>query len=102
MGCLIIDIYYFFGARAVWLVFICYFFFLLGLSNLVAPAEATANAADAQAVEEPPSARFTWKIENFSKLNMKKQYSEVFVVGGYKWYLIFSFSTYYLLALCWS
>lgn len=50
----------------------------------VAPAEAT-NTVDAQAVDEPPSARFTWKIENFSKLNMKKQYSDVFLVGGYKW-----------------
>ncbi|KAH6802412.1 ubiquitin-specific protease 12 [Perilla frutescens var. frutescens] len=50
----------------------------------VAPAEAT-NTVDAQAVDEPPSARFTWRIENFSKLNMKKQYSEVFLVGGFKW-----------------
>lgn len=46
---------------------------------------------DAQAVDEPPSARFTWSIENFSKLNAKKQYSEVFVVGGFKWYLTFWF-----------
>lgn len=73
------------------------------LYNLVAPAEAT-NTVDAQAVDEPPSARFTWKIENFSKLNMKKQYSDVFVVGGYKWYFMFCFSTYLsvldLLALC--
>ncbi|KAJ9545953.1 hypothetical protein OSB04_025660 [Centaurea solstitialis] len=50
----------------------------------VAPAEA-ANTADAPAVDDPPSARFTWTIENFSRLTGKKLYSEVFFVGGYKW-----------------
>ncbi|XP_057778704.1 ubiquitin C-terminal hydrolase 12-like isoform X2 [Salvia miltiorrhiza] len=54
----------------------------------VAPSEATTNAVDAQVVDEPPSARFTWKIENFSKVNMKKQYSDVFLVGGYKWRIL--------------
>ncbi|KAL3838137.1 hypothetical protein ACJIZ3_022728 [Penstemon smallii] len=50
----------------------------------VAPAEAP-NAVETQVVDEPPSARFTWTIENFSRLNTKKQYSEVFLVGGFKW-----------------
>lgn len=50
----------------------------------VAPAE-TPNTVDAQPVDDPPSARFTWTIENFSRLNTKKLYSEVFYVGGYKW-----------------
>lgn len=53
---------------------------------LVAQAE-TANTVDAQAVDDPPSARFTWTIENFSRLNTKKLYSDIFLVGGYKWYL---------------
>ncbi|KAK3205536.1 hypothetical protein Dsin_019582 [Dipteronia sinensis] len=44
-----------------------------------------ANAAENQPVEDPPSSRFSWKIDNFSRLNTKKHYSEVFVVGGYKW-----------------
>lgn len=57
---------------------------------VVAPAEAT-NTVDAQAVDDPPTARFTWTIENFSRLNMKKMYSEVFFVGGYKWYYYLSF-----------
>ncbi|XP_059665784.1 uncharacterized protein LOC132311736 isoform X2 [Cornus florida] len=35
--------------------------------------------------DDPPSTRFTWTIENFSKLNTKKLYSESFYVGGYKW-----------------
>jgi ubiquitin carboxyl-terminal hydrolase 7 len=50
----------------------------------VAPAE-TPNTADAQSVDDPPSARFTWSVENFSRLNTKKLYSDVFSVGGYKW-----------------
>ncbi|XP_034704927.1 ubiquitin carboxyl-terminal hydrolase 12-like isoform X2 [Vitis riparia] len=44
-----------------------------------------ASTVDAQTVEDPPSARFTWTIENFSRLNTKKLYSDVFYVGGYKW-----------------
>jgi ubiquitin carboxyl-terminal hydrolase 7 len=50
----------------------------------VVPAEAV-NAVDTQSVDDPPSARFTWTIENFTRLNTKKQYSEIFLVGGYKW-----------------
>ncbi|KAG2672498.1 hypothetical protein I3760_13G044700 [Carya illinoinensis] len=53
----------------------------------VAQAE-TANTVDAQAVDDPPSARFTWTIENFSRLNNKKLYSDVFFVGGYKWRIL--------------
>ncbi|KAK6944170.1 MATH/TRAF domain [Dillenia turbinata] len=39
-------------------------------------------------VDDPPTSRFTWTIENFSRLNIKKLYSEVFVVGGYKWRIL--------------
>ncbi|PRQ55945.1 putative ubiquitinyl hydrolase 1 [Rosa chinensis] len=31
------------------------------------------------------SGTFTWKIDKFSKLNADKCYSEVFVIGGFKW-----------------
>ncbi|KAD5961852.1 hypothetical protein E3N88_13325 [Mikania micrantha] len=49
------------------------------------PTEAP-NVVDAPTVvDDPPSARFTWTIENFSRLNSKKMYSDVFFVGGYKW-----------------
>ncbi|XP_071910827.1 ubiquitin C-terminal hydrolase 12-like isoform X4 [Coffea arabica] len=44
-----------------------------------------ASTAENQAVDEPQASRFTWTIENFSRLNLKKLYSEVFIVGGYKW-----------------
>ncbi|XP_044483132.1 ubiquitin C-terminal hydrolase 12-like isoform X3 [Mangifera indica] len=50
----------------------------------VAKPEA-ANAVENQVVEDPPSSRFTWRIDNFSRLNTKKHYSEIFIVGGYKW-----------------
>ncbi|KAK7306657.1 hypothetical protein VNO77_44609 [Canavalia gladiata] len=45
----------------------------------------TANTVESQPVEDPPSSRFTWRIDNFSRLNTKKLYSEIFIVGGYKW-----------------
>jgi len=51
---------------------------------LVAQSE-TATTGENQQVEDPPTSRFTWTIENFSRLNTKKHYSEVFVVGGFKW-----------------
>ncbi|KAL0426633.1 UNVERIFIED_CONTAM: Ubiquitin carboxyl-terminal hydrolase 12 [Sesamum latifolium] len=44
-----------------------------------------AGTVENQASDEPQASRFTWTIENFSRLNMKKLYSDVFVVGGYKW-----------------
>ncbi|XP_047329701.1 ubiquitin C-terminal hydrolase 12-like isoform X2 [Impatiens glandulifera] len=46
----------------------------------------TENAITAVAQpDDPQSARFTWKIDNFSRLNNKKLYSDTFYVGGYKW-----------------
>ncbi|KAK9699295.1 hypothetical protein RND81_08G165600 [Saponaria officinalis] len=53
----------------------------------VAQAEAN-SAAENQVVEEPPTSKFTWTIENFTRINMKKQYSEPFAVGGYKWRIL--------------
>ncbi|KAH0451894.1 hypothetical protein IEQ34_019193 [Dendrobium chrysotoxum] len=53
----------------------------------VVPAE-TASTAENQQLEDPPSSRFTWTIENFSRLSVKKHYSEIFVVGGYKWRIL--------------
>ncbi|KAK4275973.1 hypothetical protein QN277_018978 [Acacia crassicarpa] len=44
-----------------------------------------ANTVESQPVEDAPSTRFTWRIENFSRLNTKKLYSDTFVVGSYKW-----------------
>ncbi|KAJ1702648.1 hypothetical protein LUZ63_002427 [Rhynchospora breviuscula] len=48
----------------------------------------TTTAESQQQIEDPPISRFTWAIENFSRVNSKKLYSEVFVVGGYKWRIL--------------
>lgn len=53
----------------------------------VGQAENTSTAEN-QTVDEPQASRFTWKIENFTRLNTKKLYSDVFVVGGYKWRIL--------------
>ncbi|CAN4126347.1 unnamed protein product [Withania somnifera] len=52
------------------------------------PMENTASTMDGPQVDDPPSARFSWTIENFSRLNVKKLYSEVFHLGGYKWRIL--------------
>lgn len=55
---------------------------------LVVAQPETANAVENnQPLDDPPSSRFTWRIENFSRLNTKKHYSEIFIVGGFKWYV---------------
>nr|CAN83044.1 hypothetical protein VITISV_012267 [Vitis vinifera] len=51
----------------------------------VVAQEETTSTVENQPVEDPPTSRFTWRIENFSRLNTKKHYSENFIVGGYKW-----------------
>ncbi|KAL9242538.1 hypothetical protein vseg_016528 [Gypsophila vaccaria] len=53
----------------------------------VAQANAN-NGAEPQAVEEPSTSKFTWTIENFTRINLKKHYSEAFAVGGYKWRIL--------------
>ncbi|KAJ0905465.1 putative ubiquitinyl hydrolase 1 [Helianthus annuus] len=49
------------------------------------PMEVVASTVENQAIEEPQVSRFTWAIQNFSRQTNKKLYSDVFVVGGYKW-----------------
>ncbi|XP_020226107.1 ubiquitin carboxyl-terminal hydrolase 13 isoform X2 [Cajanus cajan] len=51
-----------------------------------AQAENT-TTADAPTVDDTPSARFTWTIDNFSRMP-KKVYSDIFCVGGYKWRIL--------------
>lgn len=65
----------YFGVFTLWCLVVC---------PLVVQPE-NANTAENQAVEEPQASRFTWTIDNFTRLNVKKLYSEVFIVGGYKW-----------------
>lgn len=65
-------------------LFIVYLIVLAIFNFLVAPADNAANV-ETQASDEPQASRFTWTIENFSRMNTKKLYSDVFVVGSYKW-----------------
>ncbi|KAK3120269.1 hypothetical protein QOZ80_9AG0684800 [Eleusine coracana subsp. coracana] len=44
-----------------------------------------ASTAESQPAEDPQMSRFTWTIDNFTRFNGKKLYSDVFVIGGYKW-----------------
>ncbi|KDP21926.1 hypothetical protein JCGZ_03064 [Jatropha curcas] len=55
--------------------------------EVVAQAE-PASTVENQPAEDPPSMKFTWTIENFSRLNTKKHYSDLFIVGGYKWRIL--------------
>lgn len=45
--------------------------------------------------------KFTWKIDNFSHLNVENIRSEPFVLGGYPWYgfLMNLFSLFFLLTM---
>lgn len=74
----------------------CLLIFLVDLNficiDLIVVAQAEpASTVENQQVEDPPSMKFTWTIDNFTRLNTKKHYSEVFVVGSYKWYLNLNF-----------
>ncbi|KAM7262159.1 hypothetical protein ACFE04_021236 [Oxalis oulophora] len=52
--------------------------------EVMGPLEAPTTVEN-QPVEEPPSMKFTWRIDNFTRMSNKKHYSDVFTVGGYKW-----------------
>ncbi|KAJ7569840.1 hypothetical protein O6H91_01G097400 [Diphasiastrum complanatum] len=41
-----------------------------------------------QTVDDPQSGKFTWPIEDFTKINIRKYYSETFIVGGYSWRIL--------------
>lgn len=39
-------------------------------------------------MEDLASVIFTWKVDNFSKLDAVKHYSDVFVIGVFEWYFL--------------
>lgn len=55
------------------------------ISPVAAQAETASTVENNQPAEDPAMSKFTWTIDHFSRLNTKKHYSDVFVVGGYKW-----------------
>nr|XP_025887466.1 ubiquitin carboxyl-terminal hydrolase 13-like isoform X1 [Solanum lycopersicum] len=46
----------------------------------------TGNDGDNQLSEDPQT--FYWKVVNFSRLNVRKLYSDDFIAGGYKWRIL--------------
>ncbi|KAL5708930.1 ubiquitinyl hydrolase 1 [Ranunculus cassubicifolius] len=59
--------------------------FTEGPQPMDAQADTASTVENQQPAEDPAASRFTWTIENFSRLNTKKHYSEMFVVGSFKW-----------------
>ncbi|KAK4789580.1 hypothetical protein SAY86_016884 [Trapa natans] len=59
-----------------------------GPQPMEAQAENASTVDAPAAADESPSGRFTWKIDNFSRLNVKKLYSDTFVIGGYRWRIL--------------
>ncbi|KAI3950527.1 hypothetical protein MKW92_032516, partial [Papaver armeniacum] len=57
------------------------------------------NTMEYQTLKDPPSTRFTWTIENFSRLNNKEHYSNIFLADCYKWYAYLIHTTQCVLCL---
>lgn len=58
------------------------------MEGTVGQADTVSTAENQPIIEDPPTSKFTWTIEHFTKLNVKKHYSETFIVGGYKWRIL--------------
>ncbi|XP_024541323.1 ubiquitin carboxyl-terminal hydrolase 13 isoform X1 [Selaginella moellendorffii] len=56
--------------------------------EVVSQAETVPVSGESRAAEDPLCGKFTWPIENFSKITIKKYYSDPFVIGGYKWRIL--------------
>eukprot|EP00249_Psilotum_nudum_P018816 c26973_g2_i1 orf=2-2626(-) len=41
-----------------------------------------------QNLDDPLCGKFSWGIENFSKINLRKNYSDICSIGGYKWRIL--------------
>ncbi|XP_057869500.2 ubiquitin C-terminal hydrolase 12-like [Cryptomeria japonica] len=61
--------------------------FILCLSQLDSASIKAASAIGNQTYEYAPAFRYTWMIDNFSSLNVKRHYSDVFTIEGLKWRL---------------
>ncbi|XP_058743178.1 ubiquitin C-terminal hydrolase 13-like isoform X5 [Vicia villosa] len=48
-------------------------------------AENNHEPMDVEPAEDPTPTRYEWKIDNFSRMNTKKLYSDIFVAGSFKW-----------------
>ncbi|KAG8387302.1 hypothetical protein BUALT_Bualt02G0007200 [Buddleja alternifolia] len=50
--------------------------------------DGTDNTAESQPVEDNRTAKYTWRIENFSKSSVKRLYSDIFELGDHKWRIL--------------
>ncbi|KAG0478767.1 hypothetical protein HPP92_013486 [Vanilla planifolia] len=57
-------------------------------TQLIEVQAETPSITENQQVEESSASRFTWTIENFSRLSAKRLYSDIFTVGGFKWRIL--------------
>ncbi|GLJ15872.1 hypothetical protein SUGI_0262060 [Cryptomeria japonica] len=46
------------------------------------------NEEEEAIIEDPPTSKFTWTIQHLSRVNLKKYYSDIFTVGGFKWRIL--------------
>ncbi|KAH0981916.1 hypothetical protein GBA52_009093 [Prunus armeniaca] len=58
------------------------------METLCLTTESSVGRMEEEEEEDLVSGTFTWRIDNFSTLNKQKHYSDVFVVGGYKWRIL--------------
>lgn len=54
----------------------------------IAEQQESDGTVENQPVDESQANRFTWTIENFSRLNARRHYSEIFRAGGCTWRLL--------------
>lgn len=79
--------HYFMNDSACFLFFhyLCSLLISFPYSFFVLAPEATEDNVGNQASEDPRTAKFTWKIENFSRITTKKLYSGIYDLVDYKW-----------------
>ncbi|KAH9530976.1 hypothetical protein CY35_19G012400 [Sphagnum magellanicum] len=53
--------------------------------EVVGQAGETVATVENHPADDPQTGKFTWTLDHFSKINLRKHYSESFLVGGYKW-----------------
>ncbi|KAL6289001.1 hypothetical protein ACE6H2_006511 [Prunus campanulata] len=58
------------------------------MKTLSLTTESSVGSMKEEEEKDLVSGTFTWRIDNFSTLNKRKHYSDVFVVGGYKWRIL--------------
>ncbi|CAM6018715.1 unnamed protein product [Sphagnum balticum] len=56
-----------------------------GIEAMEGQGGETVATVENHPADDPQTGKFTWTLDHFSKINLRKHYSESFLVGGYKW-----------------